>query len=112
MSRPADGEVDPLVPRIFAALAAFFLVAAVAFGSLLPADMDVAGAVHALDDEGLASFQHAVEAVFGRGFWHAVCVPVMVRPVWLTPLCLGIICVGGALTSNRPAAGRTKQRRS
>jgi hypothetical protein len=37
-------------------------------------------------------------------------VPVLVRPVWLLPVALGLICVGGAVTTHSPAAPHTKQR--
>ena len=49
---------------------------------------------------------------FGHFIWTAVALPLLNRPVWLIPVSLGLICVGGAVSTITPTAPRTKQRRS
>ena len=102
----------PLVPRMFAVVAAVLLVGSIALASLLPADMNLRQAINALDGMATERAQHLMVAVLGRGFWEAVLVPLLVRPVWMVPVCLGLICVGGAVTALSQGAQRPKQRRS
>jgi hypothetical protein len=101
-----------LVPRIFAVLAAAFLVGSVALASLLPVDMTMQQAILALDDTWPGSLRQALVGSLGQGIWENLAVPVLARPVWLVPVCLGLICIGGAVTSRPHASPRTKQRRS
>ena len=100
------------MPRIFAVLAAVLLVGSVALASLLPADISLRQAVHAIDAAWASHAQQAVIGSLGRGFWAAVVLPLLIRPVWMIPVCLGLICVGGAFTALSQGAPRTKQRRS
>jgi hypothetical protein len=107
---PAAGSALPLVPRVFAVLAAALLVGSVALASLLPPEMSLREALAALDETWPEGLQRAVLASLGIGIWESVVVPVLVRPVWLLPVALGLICVGGAVTTHSPAAPHTKQR--
>ncbi len=97
---------------MFAVLAAVLLVGSIALASLVPADMNLRQAINALDGMATEHAQHVFVGVFGRGFWEAVLVPVLVRPVWMIPVSLGLICVGGAVTALSQASPRPKQRRS
>jgi hypothetical protein len=113
LGRAPSGKPDlPLMPRVFAVLAAVLLVGSVALASLLPTDMTLIQAIHAVDETSPASLQQAVVGAFGRGLWETVVVPVLVRPIWLIPVSLGLICIGGAVTCHTQATPRTKQRRS
>ncbi len=93
-------------------LAAVLLVGSVAIASLLPADISLVQALHAMDAGAPERAQRVLTGLFGHGFFQAVAVPVLVRPLWLVPVCLGLICVGGAVTAMSQAPPRTKQRRS
>jgi hypothetical protein len=113
MGRAPSAKPDlPLIPRVFAVLAAVLLVGSVALASLLPADMTLRQAIYALDNDISAGLQRTITASFGRGLWEAIVVPVLERPIWLIPVCLGLICIGGAVTAHTQATPRTKQRRS
>jgi hypothetical protein len=102
----------PVLPRIFAVLAATLLVGSVALAALMPTDTTLVQALHAMDPAAPEHVQRVVTGLLGRGLWEGAIVPVMVRPVWLIPVCLGLICVGGAVSSLSHASPRTKQRRS
>ena len=93
-------------------LAAVLLVGSVALASLLPADVSLRQAVHAIDAGTANGVQRAIVGSFGRGVWDALVVPLLIRPVWMIPVCLGLICVGGAFTALSHGAPRPKQRRS
>lgn len=98
--------------RIFAVLASSLLVAAVALGTLAPADMSLAQALAALDAESYAGFAHWGHAHLGTGFWRAVLAPWLVRPLWLGPASLGLVFVGCALMCLGPPASQKRHRRS
>ncbi len=102
----------PILPRLFAVLAAVLLVGSVGLAALLPADINLAQALTALDDSLPDHLQTMVSGAIGQGLWRAVVHPLLVRPVWLVPVSLGLICVGGALTTLSHASPHTKQRRS
>ncbi len=110
--RPPAGSELALVPRVFAVSAAVLLVGSVALASILPPDMSLRQAIAAMDPGAMTTLQHLVTGVLGHGFWDVLCTPLLVRPVWLVPVCLGVVCVGGALTAMSHAAPRTKQKRS
>jgi len=112
MGRPAEKTDLTLPARIFSVLAAVLLVGALALATLLPPDMSVHEAMHAIDAAWADDVLHALIGGLGKGVWDAVAVPLLMRPVWLPPLCLGLICVGGALSSSFQATPRTKRRQS
>lgn len=113
MGRPAADKPDiPLVTRVFTVLAAVCLVGAIALGSMLPPDMSLNEALHAMDAAAADGLQHGMVNTLGKGLWDAIFVPLLMRPVWLLPLSLGLICVGGALTARFHATPRTKHRNS
>jgi hypothetical protein len=112
MGRPADKTDMSLTAKIFSVLAAAFLVGALALATLLPPDMSLHEAIHAVDALRADNFQQAMIGSLGKGVWNGAAVPLLMRPVWLMPLCLGLICVGGALSSSFQATPRTKRRQS
>jgi len=112
MARPGDKTDMSLAAKIFSVLAAALLVGALALATLLPPEMSLHEAMHAIDALRADSFQQAVIGGLGKGFWTNAAVPLLMRPVWLLPLCLGLICVGGALSSSFQATPRTKRRQS
>jgi len=113
MGRPPTDKPDiPLVTRIFTVLAAIFLVGAIALATMLPPDMSLNEALHAIDAASADSIQHGMVGTVGKSFWDWAFVPLLMRPVWLLPLCLGLICIGGALTAGFHATPRTKHRSS
>ena len=101
-----------ILPRLFAVLAAVLLVGSVALAALLPADISLTQALAALDETAPDHLREVIFRALGHGVWQTVFHPLLVRPVWLIPVSLGLICIGGALTTLSHAPPRTKQRRS
>ena len=111
-TRPPATPEMALLPRIFAVLAAVLLVGSVAMASLLPQDISLYGALHRMHPVSPDHLQQLVTGRLGHFIWTVVALPLLNRPVWLIPVSLGLICVGGAVSTLNPAAPRTKQRRS
>jgi hypothetical protein len=99
-----------MITRAFLVMAACLLVAAFALAVLPQWDMSLRDALVAMDAEFPARFQAAVTRVSGQAFWHWAAEPLLVRPSWLVPASLGLICVGGAVTAYTPPGRRTKRR--
>lgn len=96
-----------ILSRIFAVLAAAFLVAAVAIVALTPVGMTLNQGILQLD-KGALDWARAHSAAW---LWNAVELPFLLRPLWMVPACLGLVCAGlaGSFTFRRSP---TRQRRS
>ena len=95
-----------MVARIFAVLAAFFLVAAVAIGALTPPGMTLGQGLSNLDGNVTTWLrEHSL-----AWLWNWVEVPFMMRPMWLIPAGLGLICAGLATTLNLGDAAPRRRR--
>ena len=79
-----------LASRICTSFAACFLVLAFAVAALGPVGLSLADAVHRLDDTLLASLHRRSPA----SVWRALVLPLLVRPAWVLPAALGIVCSG------------------
>ncbi len=110
--RPPAGRPElTLLPRIFAVLAAILLVGSVALAALLPPEMSLKEALAAWDATLPEAVQHVLAGSLGSGFWDSIVVPILLRPSWMIPVCLGLICVGGAVTAT-PRTPTTTRKRS
>ena len=98
--------------RIFTVLAAILLVVAFGLIVLAPYDLPLVQGVTALDPALVAGAHAWVVRWLGTAVWAGAITPVLARPVWLIPLCLGMVCVGVATTTNVPPARHRKRRRS
>lgn len=93
-----------MLARIFAVLAAVFLVASVAIGALTPPGLTLGQGLVMVEHDGLTWLREHSFA----WLWNWIEVPFMVRPLWLIPAGLGLICAGMATTLN---IGDTSPRR-
>ncbi len=96
-----------LASRICTALAACFLVLAFALAALGPAGFSLADAVLRLDDGLLARLHRASPGML----WRQVMMPLLVRPAWVPPAMLGIVCSGLAITVAQPLGPGLRRRR-
>lgn len=97
-----------LLQRIMAVLAAVFLVGAVAIALIGPPDAPLGAELYAIDREGVFALQRHVTG----WLWDAVALPVLMRPAWLLPACIGILCGGLSLSlSTRQRPQRSTRRR-
>lgn len=97
--------------RILAVMAAVFLVGAFALATLGPPDMPLGNALFVIDHGLLRTAQQAVQNHLGVWTWGHLVVPLLIRPVWLVPAALGLVCAGGALTL-ASGAPHSRRRRS
>ena len=96
--------------RTFAIFAAALLVAAFGLAMLTPDGMTLDEGLAAMGPHAIGSFRHGVQHVLGAGAWTHLCMPLLVRPVWLIPLCLGMICAGVAASVSTPGESQHSTR--
>ncbi len=94
-----------MAARVFAVLAALLLVAAVAAATLLPQGTTLGQALAMLDHDGPNWLREHSAA----WLWNWIEVPFMVRPIWLIPAFLGLICAGMATMLNADASPRRRR---
>jgi hypothetical protein len=100
-----------IAQRVFAVLAAALLVGAVAVAILAPPDVPLGQMLFLVDHDLMDAFHNGVERHLASWFWDYLIAPLMVRPAWLVPAALGLICAGLALTlANRKPAHRSHRR--
>ena len=112
LTRQPAGPELALVFRVFAVLSAVLLVGSVALAALLPPETTLYGAIFKLHPVSPEHMQSLVVSRFGHFVWMTLALPLLNRPVWMVPVCLGLICVGGAVTAMNQTAPHTRQRRS
>ena len=100
-----------IAQRIFAILAAALLVGAVAVAMLGPPEVPLGQMVFMIDHDLMNALRSGIERHLASWIWGYLVAPLMVRPAWLVPAALGLICAGMAVTlSNRKPAHRSHRR--
>lgn len=97
-----------MAARIFAVLAAAFLVSSVAIAALTPLGLTLSHGLLMLSP-GSLSWLRAHNADWS---WDWLVWPVLQRPLWLIPVSLGLIFAGLAMTFNLGKASPSRRRRS
>jgi hypothetical protein len=97
-----------MAARVFAVLAALLLVSAVAIGTLTQPGMTLGQGILLLDRGALLWLRDHSAA----WMWDWTELPFLVRPLWLIPACLGLICAGMAASLNLGNASPSRRRRS
>ena len=94
--------------RVMAILAAVFLVGAVAVALIGSPDAPLGVDLYVLDRDGL----YAVQSHVSGWLWEAVARPLLIRPAWLLPACIGILFGGLSLSiASHQRPQRTPRRR-
>lgn len=94
--------------RIMAVLAAAFLVGAIAVAMIGPPNVPLGAALYMLDRQAL----YDVQAHLTAWMWDGMALPLLVRPAWLLPACIGIVCAGLSLSiASRKRPQRMPRRR-
>jgi hypothetical protein len=97
-----------IASRVFAAFAALFLVTGVAIASLMPLGMTLGQGLMLVDGGWLAWMQkHSASWI-----WTALELPFLLRPLWLIPVALGLVCAGAATTLNFGKTSPSHRKRS
>ncbi len=97
-----------IASRIFAILAALFLVAAVAIAALTPLGMTLQQGLMLMDGTWLTWIQKQSPA-WGYMWLEQ---PFLLRPLWLIPAGIGLICAGAAASLNFGRASPSRRKRS
>jgi hypothetical protein len=100
-----------IAQRTLAVLSAILLVGAVALATLGPGTVLLGRALYQLD-HGLPENLHGwLDRTLGSWVWSEVVLPLLLRPAWLLPASLGLVCVGLTLSvSTRKSAHRSHRR--
>jgi hypothetical protein len=94
--------------RVMAVLAAAFLVGAFALATVASPDIPLGAALYTLHPQSL----YVIQAHLSAWLWSGAAMPLLVRPAWLVPACLGVVCAGLALTTaSRKGPQRSPRRR-
>jgi hypothetical protein len=97
--------------RILAVISAVLLVGAVALATLGPPSVPLGQVLLMLDHDLTDALRSGIEQHLSAWMWSDVVVPVLVRPAWLVPAALGLICAGAAFSvAGRKPAGRPHHR--
>ncbi|MGC8469462.1 MAG: hypothetical protein ACP5NI_06105 [Acetobacteraceae bacterium] len=97
--------------RVLIILAAVFLVGAFAIAVLAPPGAPLGLLLYRFDRGLLNLAQAGVQRHLAPWIWDRLIVPVLVRPAWLVPACLGVVFAGGALTLAGSRSSRAPRRR-
>jgi hypothetical protein len=90
----ADGR--NVVAKIMAAIGALSLVGAFALATLLRPFLSLGQLIMSIDQTMLLALDKAERAGVSLWLWGHIAVPVLLRPSWMLPTMLGIVCVGAA----------------
>jgi hypothetical protein len=100
-----------IAQRVLAVLSAMLLVGAVALAMLGPPSVPLGQVLFMVDHDLMDALHSGVERHLSAWLWENVAMPLMVRPAWLVPAALGLICAGLALSlSTRKATHRSHRR--
>jgi hypothetical protein len=101
-----------IAQRVLAILAAIFLVAAVAVATLGAPDIPLGTALAMVDQDFLAAVEGGLHSHVSHWMWDDLVMPLLVRPAWLLPAAVGLVCAGISLTlTNRQPPQRSTRRR-
>lgn len=101
-----------IAQRILAVLAAVLLVGAVALAMLGPPAVPLGQALLMIDRDVTEALHRFTGTYLSTWLWDHMVVPLLVRPAWLVPAALGLLCGGLALSLPTRKATQRSHRRS
>ena len=100
-----------IAQRVFAVLAATLLVGAIALAMLGPPALPLGQVLLMIDHELMEAVRIFIGTYLSLWLWDHLMVPLMLRPAWMVPAALGLVCAGVALSlTGRKAAQRSHRR--
>jgi len=100
-----------IMQRILAVLSAMLLVGAVALAMLGPPEVPLGQMLFLIDHDLMDAVHRFIGTHLAAWLWDYLILPVMLRPAWLVPAGLGLICGGMSLSlSTRKSAHRSHRR--
>jgi hypothetical protein len=97
--------------KIFSVAAAIFLVGAFALATLGAPDQTLGELLGELDRTLVGTLRSVMQQIGLGWVWVHAMLPLLVRPSWLVPAGLGLVCIGGAASSRSSDAARGQRRR-
>jgi hypothetical protein len=101
-----------IAQRILAVLAAMLLVGAVALAMLGPPAVPLGQVLFMIDHDLMNVVHTFIGTHLPAWLWDYLIIPLMVRPAWLVPAALGLICGGMSLSLSTRKTTRRSHRRS
>ena len=101
-----------IAQRTLAVLSAVLLVLAVALATLGSRTFSLAWALTQLDARLVETLHSWTDRYLNAWSWSHLAMPLLVRPAWLLPACLGLICMGLAFSLSYRNNARRSHRRS
>jgi len=98
--------------RVLAVLAAILFVGAVGLATMSPHMVTLGALLSWFSLNAEVGLHNWLVRALGVWSWDYVARPLLIRPAWLPPGCLGLICAGIALTLPARDATRRSHRRS
>jgi hypothetical protein len=100
-----------IASRIFAVLSAILLITAVALATFGVRSLSLSGLLGMIGPRTVDGMRGWVTRLLGDWTWVTLVDPFMIRPSWLVPAFLGLVCSGLAVTlSYRGKASRSERR--
>jgi hypothetical protein len=100
-----------IAQRVLAVIAAILLVAAVGVATFGPQSVSLGQALFLLNHDVLEKLPQWLDRTLGAWAWRSLIQPLLVRPAWLVPASLGVVCIGLSLSlSNRKTTHRSHRR--
>ena len=97
--------------RILAVISAILLVGSVALATLGPPSVPLGQVLLMVDHDLTEALRSGIEQHLAAWIWSDVAAPLLVRPAWLVPAALGLICAGAAFSvAGRKPASRPHRR--
>ena len=100
-----------MAQRILAILSAVLLVGAVALAMLGPPGVPLGQVMFMVDHDLMDVVHQFIGTHLATWMWDYIIMPLLLRPAWLVPAALGLICGGASLSlSNRKSTHRSHRR--
>lgn len=100
-----------IAQRILAVISAILLVFAVGIATFGAESMSLGQALYLLDHDVFDKLPEWSARLMGHWAWDEVIQPMLVRPAWLVPASVGIVCIGLSLSlGNRKSTHRSHRR--
>ena len=100
-----------MLQRILAILAAMLLVGAVALAMLGPPAVPLGQVLFMVDHDLMEAVHGFIGTHLAAWLWDYLVLPLMLRPAWLVPAALGLLCGGASLSlSTRKSTHRSHRR--
>jgi hypothetical protein len=100
-----------ITQRILAVLAAMLLVGAVALAMLGPPEVPLGQLLFMVNHDLMDGVHNFIGTHLATWLWDYLLAPLMLRPAWMVPAGLGIICAGMSVSlSTRKTTHRSHRR--